>query len=94
MNAILHDALDPHAPTICTRCGGRINRCKCADIRREPWIDAAQAFQDEMERQRAEHGWTMYPRPPVAEWPRDEQNAGIAALRAAIATLARKPEPL
>jgi hypothetical protein len=43
-----------------------------------------QAWQDEMERQREAHGWQTYPRPPVAEWPEAEREAGLAAMNAAL----------
>lgn len=50
------------------------------------------AFDDEMERQRATHGWPAHPKPPFNEWPQEERDATIAVMGAALKTLREPPE--
>lgn len=42
------------------------------------------AFNDEMELQRVAHGWPLYPKPPFWDWPKDEQEAAVACMEAAL----------
>jgi len=50
----------------------------------EPSEEMMQAMNDEVDRQRVEHGWPQYPKPPFSEWPEEEKAAARAMFSAAM----------
>lgn len=56
-------------------------------------VEMAQAFSDEMDRQRLANGWYLHPSPKVADMPEAEIKAILACLDAALSVMAANPQP-
>jgi hypothetical protein len=72
-------------PTICPRCGGHVDRCECADLRRQAFAEAAAWCNARAER----HAEFAHLNPDD-----DERMAAYDIAAEHFEALARKPEPL